>query len=80
MENNLIKDLIEQHINHKLVVVDGDGYHYKITVVSDDFEGLSRVHRTQKIYQVLNQHIKSGELHALSIKPYTIKEWELQNG
>lgn len=76
MENSQIKALLEQSFSGDQVIVEGDGYHYQIIVISDIFNGLPRVKRTQKIYQVLNEHIQSGELHALSVKPFTVEEWK----
>lgn len=81
LENQEIKSLIENAISCNKVIVDGDGYHYQVCVVSDEFKTLSRVQRQKKIYQVLGDRVKSGELHALSIKTYTSPEWEgLNNG
>lgn len=62
------------------VVVDGDGYHYDVMVVSDVFCGLSRVARQQWIYAVLQDWIASGALHALNMKTLTKQEWETKHG
>ena len=45
-------------------------------VVSEAFAGLSPVKKQQMVYAPLNEHITSGELHALTIKAYTPAEWE----
>lgn len=79
LENNKIKSLIEKGLNANDVRVDGDGYHYQLVVVSDDFKDLGLVARQKKIYQVLGEHVKSGELHALSLKTYTVDEWQEKN-
>ncbi len=62
------------------VQVDGDGYHYDLTIVSDAFLGKSRVARQQWVYARLNDHITSGRLHAINMKTWTIEEWEKQRG
>lgn len=62
------------------VQVQGDGYHYYVTIVSDVFRGQSRVARQQWVYSQLNQYITSGRLHALSMKTWTTDEWEKQHG
>ena len=54
----------------------GDGSHFQVIVVSESFAGLRPVKRQQMIYQHLNEHIASGELHAISIKTYTQDEWK----
>lgn len=44
----------------------GDGDHYSATVVSSEFEGLSRVRQHQKVYAALGGRM-GGELHALQL-------------
>ena len=64
----------------KYVHVFGDGYHYELTVVSNHFEGLRAVARQQWVYTQLNDVITSGALHALTMKTWTLAEWEKKNG
>ena len=59
--------------NHS--VPEGAESHFKVVVASGSFAGLSKVERHQKIYSVLSDEFKKG-LHALSIKAYTLVEWE----
>jgi stress-induced morphogen len=42
--------------------------HYEVFVQSPLFSGLSRIEQHQKVMQVFNDELKTGELHALSIK------------
>ena len=49
--------------------------HFRVLVVSSDFEGLSTVKRHQKVYQILAQEL-SGPVHAFSQKTLTPKEWQ----
>jgi acid stress-induced BolA-like protein IbaG/YrbA len=42
--------------------------------VSNEFAGLSRVKRQQKIYALLDDRIKSGEIHAVSMITQTLEE------
>lgn len=51
-----------------------DGNKLMVYLVSDDFEGLSRVKRQQKVYGLLDERIKSGEIHALSMTTLTRSE------
>lgn len=62
------------------VQVEGDGYHYQLTIVSDAFLNKSKVARQQWVYAKLNEYITSGSLHALSMKTWTKEEWERHNG
>lgn len=62
------------------VEVSGDGYHYQLTIVSDNFLGMSAVLRQKWVYAQLKDYITSGRLHALNMKTWTQIEWEKQRG
>lgn len=62
------------------VRVDGDGYKYQITVVTDHFVNQSKVVRQQWVYTQLGDLITTGKLHALSMKTWTKEEWGSQHG
>jgi acid stress-induced BolA-like protein IbaG/YrbA len=67
------------HVSY--VKVEGDGYQYQLTLVTDMFLNKSKVARQQWVYAQLNDLITSGKLHALTMKTWTKKEWgEQQNG
>jgi BolA protein len=48
--------------------------HFKVTVVSDSFEGKNRVKRHQAVYSVLQEEMNNG-VHALALHTYTPAEW-----
>lgn len=62
------------------IKVEGDGYQYQITVVSDVFLNKPKVARQQWVYAQLKELITTGKLHAISIKTWTKEEWGTQNG
>lgn len=49
----------------------GEGGSYQVRIVSDDFTGLNAVKRQQAVYRVLNPHIASGVIHAISMRLLT---------
>lgn len=49
--------------------------HFKLTLVSDRFEGLRPVARHQLVYQTLAHELGQGGVHALSMHLYTASEW-----
>lgn len=51
--------------------------HFKVTVVSDEFDNLRSVQRHQKIYQILAEEL-AGPIHALALHTYSPKEWSQQ--
>ena len=48
--------------------------HFKVTVVSDDFSGKSKVARHQIIYALVGELMQQG-LHALALHTYVTDEW-----
>ena len=65
-----IIDESHKHVNHKK---DTNGGHFKLLIVSNDFDNISLIKRHQLIYDALSDMIKV-EIHAISIKAMTIKE------
>ena len=56
------------------IEMDSEGNKLAIEIVSDVFEGLSRVKRQQLVYKALNERIESGEIHAVSMRTYSPEE------
>jgi acid stress-induced BolA-like protein IbaG/YrbA len=54
--------------------VQGDGRHFEATIVSPLFEGKSPVQRHQIVYRALGDRMRE-EIHALSMKTLTPREW-----
>jgi acid stress-induced BolA-like protein IbaG/YrbA len=78
--NSELKHQLLQNEQIKFVQVEGDGYHYHLTVVSDVFLGKKPIARQQWVYAQIKGLIVSGAVHALSMKTFTNEEWEKQNG
>jgi acid stress-induced BolA-like protein IbaG/YrbA len=76
MNTDEIKKLIETGIPDSKAMVSGAEGKYEAIVVSESFAGLSMVKEHQMVYATVKPQISSGELHALSIKAFTPKEWE----
>ena len=53
------------------VEMSGDGCNCSTIVTSEKFEGLSLLAAQKMVLATVNEEIKSGELHALSIKTRT---------
>lgn len=54
--------------------VEGDGRHFFATIVTAEFDGLSRVARHQRVYGALGERMRE-QIHALSMKTLTPSEW-----
>ena len=55
------------------------GGHFRATIVSQRFDGLSRLAAQRLVYQILSEEMK-GEIHALALKTFTPSEWESSEG
>ncbi|WP_394131263.1 BolA family protein [Shewanella maritima] len=49
--------------------------HFKVVVVSDNFEGQRLIARHRSVNQALAHELENG-VHALSINTYTASEWQ----
>jgi|TARA_B100000315_G_scaffold127876_1_gene117588 acid stress-induced BolA-like protein IbaG/YrbA len=56
------------------ITVEGGDGKYLVTAVGDVFDGLNAVKRQQTIYQILNPHIVSGAIHAVTMQLMTEAE------
>ncbi len=53
----------------------GSESHFKVTLVTEAFNGKRGVARHQAIYQCLNAELEGG-VHALALHTYTPEEWQ----
>lgn len=56
------------------IEIEGDGRHFFATIVSAQFEGLTRVRRHQRVYAALGDRMRE-QIHALSMKTLTPAEF-----
>lgn len=71
-------DQVRQYISDNLpcehVEVSGDGHHFEAIIVSSVFDGKTRIQQHKAVYSALGDRMRE-EIHALSMKTYTPKEW-----
>ena len=75
MRMDYFNDLVEKAMPGAQAEITGDGSKFEARVVSEEFAEKSTIHRHKMIYKVLDEHIRSGAIHALTIKAYTPEEW-----
>ena len=75
MDPDQIKQLLDVELSQSEITVEGGDGKYLVTVVSNLFDGLNAVTRQQRIYQVLNEHISSGAIHAITMRLFTVEEF-----
>lgn len=71
IEHLYIEDESHLHAGHAGAA--SGGGHFKLTIISQDFKGLSSVARHRLVYAALKQHIPQ-EIHALTILAKTPEE------
>ena len=69
-----VRDFIAAGLPCEHLDVEGDGRHFFATIVSAEFEALSRIARHQRVYAALGERMRE-EIHALSMKTLTPAEW-----
>ena len=78
METSEVKKIIEAGIPGSEATVTADGGKYIATIVSDAFEGKTMIAEQKMVYALLNEHILSGAIPALTIKALTPEEAKAQ--
>ncbi len=74
ISNEDVSQLIKSGIPDADITVNGDGYKYEATIISESFKGLNTLKRHQTVYAAVDSAITSGELHALTIHAKTPDE------
>lgn len=76
MTNQDLIDLLKSNLSLHDVVVKSEGSHYNIIAIDDRFDDMSRVQKQQLIYGPLNDKIADGTIHAISIKTFSVAQWQ----
>lgn len=83
MEDLMLEDIIQSDIANNIqceyLNVTGDGRHFEAVIVSHEFNNKSRLERHRLVYDALGDRMRE-QVHALSLKLYTIDEWKKNNG
>ncbi|MGY8786223.1 MAG: BolA family protein [Pseudomonadales bacterium] len=74
MDASQITTELDAELSDCQVAVEGGDGKYLVTVIGDVFEGLNAVKRQQTIYKILNEHISSGAIHAVTMRLMTVTE------
>lgn len=74
MDAQAIEAILRDQLNLDEVYVKGENAHFNVVAVSDDFASMTKVKQQQLIYAPLMQYISTNEIHALSIKTFTVEK------
>lgn len=76
MNIDLIKQRLTEVPELSHLVVDGDGRHFDIVLVSSVFSGKNKLARQRFVYSYLKDWLADGRLHAVELRTWTPEEWE----
>ena len=84
IERKITQSLTPAHLevineSHMHNVPPGSESHFKVIVVTDEFDGLNRVRRHQRINGILEKELRE-DIHALSMQTMTPGEWSASGG
>ena len=79
-----ISQKIQEAFQPTLLQVDNESHmhsgprtdsHFKLVVVAEHFQGMSKVKRHQQLYKLLHTELQ-GPVHALALHLYSPSEWQ----
>ncbi len=73
------KDFIKKYIYDNLesvdeCIIDGEGCNFEISIISNQFLDMTMLQRHKLVMAIFEPFLRSGELHALSLKLKTNQE------
>jgi acid stress-induced BolA-like protein IbaG/YrbA len=71
---DVIINTLKEGLKYDDLIVEGSEAKYEVKIVSDEFNGKTIIQRHKIIYALLDSYIKTGEIHALTIKAHTSSE------
>ena len=74
MESDQIRQLLAAALPECEITVQGGDGKYLVVMVGQVFAGLKQVKRQQTVYKILNEHIASGAIHAVTMRLSTEAE------
>lgn len=75
--NPLHLEVINESSNHN--VPPGSESHFKVVIVSNDFDGLMLIKRHRMVNDILADELQN-KIHALALHTYTEEEWKAASG
>lgn len=79
LSHNEIELTVKTGIANSTVFVEGLGCDLTVTVIAEDFAGLTPMKKQQLVMATLSEHLASGKLHAVTVKTWTPEEWQARS-
>ncbi|MCL1623701.1 BolA/IbaG family iron-sulfur metabolism protein [Moraxella sp. Tifton1] len=71
-------ELLQPHFPKAEIQAANQGNKFEVLIVDAGFEGKRLVQRQQAVYAIVNPHIQSGAMHALTIHALTPDEYQVK--
>jgi len=71
---DVIFNVLKEGLKYENLIVEGSDAKFEVNIVSDEFTGKTTIQRHKIVYALLDAYIKTGEIHALTIKAHTVSE------
>ena len=71
---DVIINVLKEGLKYEDLIVEGSDAKYEVKIVSDEFKDKTIIQRHKIIYALLDAYIRTGEIHALTIKAHTMSE------
>ncbi len=75
MDAKTVEQKILGLVSEAELEIEGADCDFQVTIVSAVFEGMSQMKRQQLVLSGFTDELASGALHALTIKAFTLTEW-----
>lgn len=80
MNPQTLQDTINAHLDTEYVLVESaDNVHFYVTVVSAQFEHLSKIKQHKLVKELFSAQFADETIHAMSLKTYTPEKWSLKS-
>jgi len=76
MDAEVVRKRLSEELADCEIQVENDGNHFLVIAIGERFAGMNRVKKQQLVYGVLEDALKDGSIHALTIKAFTPEEWQ----
>ncbi|MDO4440752.1 MAG: BolA/IbaG family iron-sulfur metabolism protein [Moraxella sp.] len=73
-------ELLRPHFPEAEIQAANQGNKFEVLIVDAIFDGKRPVQRQQAVYAIVNPHIQSGAMHALTIHALTPAEYDAKKG
>ena len=75
MKQERVEKIISDMLPDADIEVEGKDCNFTVTIISDSLKDLTLLQRQQKVLAGFRTQLAEGSLHALTIRAYTLEEW-----